>query len=509
MYILTERMSSVWLIIISMIVSAHLTICLSTTIDTTTVDQYKQKAIHCPEGEDCTIICDETEACFGSYIYCPTNHACDIQCLVHYPSTFRVCESARIFCTNSTQCDVSCWDPLTHHPLYLTYGCKDATMFWPDNKQYSLNCGDGASCWGVDIDAPYDDQPLTVECGMNECPGITINCPDNSICTVQCETTQSCQTAVINCGSGANAECYVHCDGVRGCKHLVVTGSGILTGCSGTHSCSDATFPQPPSNTDYSLTCGSGTLLQYACENAKIKCPSNAECHVICNGNHGCDNATIIWPTEGIHATSLTCGANACQNGQMPPSQPPTSVTTDPSASPTVFPSPVPTYPTYAPQNNDKVDGFDLLDPKTFYILIGLSVAVCCCSCFNVFLFFKPKKREGVNVAEQDSGAGEYKDPALSKVFSIPPVLPNLPKSLSLMFWEKEGVPQGSNERQVINNMIANGNQMMENIAEEDDLETPRGAGGGFKNDDAIELMGNSVRDSDDSGNESDVIDTI
>eukprot|EP01083_Nonionella_stella_P177475 623931_1 len=333
--------------------------CFPNVIDTNVTTQFKDAIVSCAEGEDCTVICDETEACYQANIYCPVNNACNIQCISNQSrgnvDVTHVCAQATFHCSDSTQCNVNC----TNVGMSANgYACENAAFNWPGNKNYNLHCGTGAPCRGITIDPKYNNQPFSWHCyanyGEESCGEMTFNCPANSTCDISCAYAGACKHFTLNCETTGKYPCTASCDGFNACKQGIINGIGTVTSCSEVGSCNALIFPQPPSDVAYTLECNG----KFSCSNAIIKCPADAQCHISCNGESSCVNTQIAWPTN-ISNASLTCAdISACLNVIRPdgtvvftfdPSEFPTSSPTISTFSPTTGPTSYPTFGTAIP----------------------------------------------------------------------------------------------------------------------------------------------------------------
>eukprot|EP01084_Bolivina_argentea_P017923 33424_1 len=156
------------------------------------------------------------------------------------------------------------------------------------------------------INAPSNDTNWSYECG-----------PEFA----------ACQSEIINCPTDAN--CNIICSGNSGCYHATInwpTNAYGTIACDGPihQSCFSVNFPVPPPNNDFTFACDADN----ECGAAEIYCPTNANCHIICNADKACADATIHWSNTQSIISTLTCGQNftdPCKNINFPPTYSPTS----------------------------------------------------------------------------------------------------------------------------------------------------------------------------------------
>jgi hypothetical protein len=137
-----------------------------------------------------------------------------------------------------------------------------------------------------DADCPLDcnscnvtDKSCYINCTGTVCKNITMSCPLNWQCFVNCAGPGSCEAMQLHCPD--QYTCAVSCSGPTSCKGAeVVCGGGLCT-----------------------LTCGSGTAALDSCDGAKLTC-GTGQCKANCT------------PSES-NKPAVTCGS-ACACAQCP-----------------------------------------------------------------------------------------------------------------------------------------------------------------------------------------------
>eukprot|EP01083_Nonionella_stella_P051019 135495_1 len=101
------------------------------------------------------------------------------------------CWGAQLVCPAQADCTVNCQPH---------YSCRNAQITWPTDTsvQQTLNCDGSHSCESVNFPIAPADIPLTITCGgWAECQRVTIYCPANADCTVECLDIDACNNATI------------------------------------------------------------------------------------------------------------------------------------------------------------------------------------------------------------------------------------------------------------------------------------------------------------------------
>ena len=170
------------------------------------------------------------------------------------------------------------------------------------------------------IDAPNDNVEFDFDCSYGEegCHTVTVNCPANADCNIDCSAEYACHTMVVNCPTNANSQCNIICDGHESCMNAKFYGQGVITACKQPRSCLQAKLPIPPDDYDLVLNCSQW----HSCLQADVTCPSNGDCQIFCDGDASCADTNIKWPNgTGTYDTSITCSdSDACSNFEPPPS---------------------------------------------------------------------------------------------------------------------------------------------------------------------------------------------
>jgi len=296
--------------------------------------------IEFPEPEPTTplhIDCNDWQ-CFWSEIHCPAHADCSLTC------SNSSCRYASLTCPSDATCSVVCVDEES---------CLNLAVEWPSEPGLgSLSCPASLDGLCNRVNFPPGHEVVIVCDEDNECFDTPIHCPDWNECSVICSGAMSCH--VIECPT--NAPCSVTCSGIDSCAHggnitcpedfqcdISCGGEGSRGSCTGLSiewpstpglgslecqgfaDCSRLDFPEPeptvplhidctaddyicmestircPAHAICSLTCANG-----GCEGASLICPSNATCSVDCLDESGCENMTVVWPSEpGLG--SLSC----------------------------------------------------------------------------------------------------------------------------------------------------------------------------------------------------------
>eukprot|EP01084_Bolivina_argentea_P276101 471018_1 len=297
-------------------ISSILSLSSGNIINTNSTNQYRSKRINCNENEDCTVICDESYSCYNASIYCPTNYACSINCLVDStPSTYdNICNLAHFHCPDNGQCDIIC-----------NGQCESATFYWPTtypfNTTYSLTCHGDSSCYNTLIEAPNNND-FTFNCsGPDVCRSSNFICPQNHNCNILCNGDSSCYSSVID-WSYNSIQNTLLCNGDYSCRYLkpliplnAYPLSTVIVTCYGIRSCQGIVFPIPVHNEDYQLICDE----DFKCAASYIYCPLNANCNIICSSYYACYDTTIFWSQNQLVSSLLTCTNSGCYQTTKPP----------------------------------------------------------------------------------------------------------------------------------------------------------------------------------------------
>eukprot|EP01084_Bolivina_argentea_P081753 148008_1 len=311
--------------------------------------------ISCPLNASCDVRCNHNTTCSTATINCPINSPCNVLCNGTYS-----CEYANInwsltpglgslICEGYDACTGVRYPPSVNDTTaYIVTFSKEYEMeglhiTCPKHAQCDIICTGAYSCYEVQLDCPVD-APCNVVCNANACydmdirwsmiPGIgSLSCDGSYSCkgvnfpppdpniplTINCDADYKCSGSTILCPS--NAQCTLICIGTSACQGRDIVwpstpGLGSLI-CDGAGACSYINFPPPDPNTPYTLTCDKSGECTYA----KILCPENADCSVVCTGNYACAGLSIIWPTNRNVVTTLTCAPTATDPCSPAPSQ--------------------------------------------------------------------------------------------------------------------------------------------------------------------------------------------
>eukprot|EP01084_Bolivina_argentea_P015101 28247_1 len=277
-------------------------------IETDSSQEYLFQEIHCNPSSDCTIICNHDQSCAGATIYCPTTYDCHTIC-----NSTSACASATIVwsldktitstltCERLTSCVKTTRPPIfasdDDNPFYLDctpeecygavvecplnaechitcqndFSCLNAQFIFPLTSPYTLTCEIAPSSCKDIVYSPYDNtQDLVLTADQQEMFAMsTINCPTGASCTIHCDAWGACgyssdyedayylsrSHTTINCPISGAYACDITCQGQYACRDALITGYGTLSICDGEKVCETTRFPEPPSNTEYSLEC--------------------------------------------------------------------------------------------------------------------------------------------------------------------------------------------------------------------------------------------------------------
>ena len=105
----------------------------------------------------------------------------------------------------------------------------------------------------------------SISCGLRQCKGSNIVCPQEEVCNVDCRDWFACQDAVITCPDG-NYDCTLTCRNVGACWGATVYGSQDET----------ATGKLMVTTAHLQGTSGANS----AKKSLKVNCPANGDCIV-------------------------------------------------------------------------------------------------------------------------------------------------------------------------------------------------------------------------------------
>eukprot|EP01084_Bolivina_argentea_P194370 333489_1 len=178
-------------------------------------DECKMSTIYCPTGANCNIICDSKQSCQYSNIHCPINGNCNIICDGEYS-----CAYSNIHCPMNGNCNIICTGSDYQYP------CHYATINSTLNALVTVNCSHFVSCEYLNLIAsPNKDFIQT--CGVAiSCTFMNIECPVNANCDIICLSMWSCHGVKIKCPLYGN--CNVVCSGRDTCLNMEVEWSPHL-----------------------------------------------------------------------------------------------------------------------------------------------------------------------------------------------------------------------------------------------------------------------------------------
>eukprot|EP01084_Bolivina_argentea_P047625 87781_1 len=258
---------------------ANIVLNAADIFNSTVASEFANQDINCNPNEDCTVICDAEYACWGTHIYCPTNHACNIQCTADDPNYSKSCYTAYISCPSNGQCDIVCSGEYDNQALSCEEMTVDWPMTYPYSDTYSLTCNGGMACFGLTIQAPDDNADFIYNCdNYGACQATTINCPTNGKCHINCHGQNACLQSIIVCAP--DQECHIDCNGDQSCyqANIAWPNTHMLStiNCIGNNACFGAVETIPVSCTEQQIdncccpTCTPNAYMKSRC--AEIGC---------------------------------------------------------------------------------------------------------------------------------------------------------------------------------------------------------------------------------------------
>eukprot|EP01084_Bolivina_argentea_P111104 198339_1 len=196
--------------------------------------------LHCIEGEDCQLLCDETN-CQGTTINCPsTNNTCDILCM---DISYRSCERMTI----------------------------------------NGNISNG----GALIVRGYDFQHI-----LNQ---VTISCPVNGVCSIQCIAPNACDHATIYASEGSIVNIIANGTHSLQFSNIYSSDNNVIDIiCQGYLSCADINIDsRNTSLTDVTVTTIPSNIEINQFARGNIYCSHNGKCQLNCYGNNSCIYSNI------------------------------------------------------------------------------------------------------------------------------------------------------------------------------------------------------------------------
>eukprot|EP01083_Nonionella_stella_P219633 786576_1 len=255
-----------------------------------------------------TFIASQNQQLYNYTIDCIADEDCIIQCIN------ASCALSTVSCPHDhgSYCNITCIG---------YYACDSMNVNWSSSIP-SLHCEGVFPCWGVFYPLFSDDTtPFLVNCDLPmQCYGLLITCPKHARCDILCIAERSCDFAIVSCP--LDAECNFVCNGSYSCRYLhakwsSIPGLGSLS-CNGEEACKGVWFPPPDPDTPTLITCDNIE----ECQQARIECPTNADCTIQCIADRACYHANIIWPSLPALGTLLCDGESSCSTSNFPP-QPP------------------------------------------------------------------------------------------------------------------------------------------------------------------------------------------
>ena len=181
-----------------------------------------------------------------------------------------------------------------------------------------------------------DEQILIINTAISQWQNEVIQCNNNDECIVNCDETNCCRNATLNCPI-LNHRCQITCQAAWSCYNMDInwtpTSNNSLD-CDGNIHCRDTLYPPPINDTTpYNITCDqrykcAGTILQCpvnancniicsqsnSCRSSTVYCPTNADCNIKCSSTFSCEESIIYCPSNGKCNVECTGGSSSCGN---------------------------------------------------------------------------------------------------------------------------------------------------------------------------------------------------
>lgn len=204
------------------------------------------------------INCTANNQCENSIIRCQNDEDCYLTCF----GQNYVCQMTTVICPLSAECHIRCQGPFACHDLQINAALSTGTLSLScDAENEDTNSNHGV-CGGIKVygsKMKWRRTNLTVSCrgGSNSCINAEIECPSSGHCSIDCDGTSSCESAVVR-GPTDGDHLHVRCGNERSCTNATFDGRETrelqIFGCTEYESCSNMTV-YCPSNLDGQKLC--------------------------------------------------------------------------------------------------------------------------------------------------------------------------------------------------------------------------------------------------------------
>eukprot|EP01084_Bolivina_argentea_P085601 154726_1 len=126
-----------------------------------------------------------------------------------------------------------------------SYSCRSLTLHCPNNISCNVDCVGSWACYSIDV---YGGNGNNALCDLNclssySCQYALVYCGNNAPCNLNCDQTNSCYNSKVYCGT--NSECNLNCNGVESCVSANIYINTELNpylnwNCVGSESCNHA-----------------------------------------------------------------------------------------------------------------------------------------------------------------------------------------------------------------------------------------------------------------------------
>eukprot|EP01084_Bolivina_argentea_P006238 11830_1 len=152
--------------------------------------------------------------------------------------------------------------------------------------------------------------------------GQSINCTNDTSCTIICDEIKSCFNATVNCPT--NNYCSISCLTTNSCNHITINPpqnqSLFNITFTGSYALFGVEYPIYKINdyNSFSLTCD----IANQCTGMIITCPRFANCNIFCVAAAACNQMSIQWPIIDGYGSLICDGNNACRSLNFPIPEP-------------------------------------------------------------------------------------------------------------------------------------------------------------------------------------------
>ncbi|KAJ9449167.1 hypothetical protein DIPPA_57781 [Diplonema papillatum] len=213
----------------------------------------------CPDGKDCSILCDAKEECEDSEMFC-SDQSCAIACTGE-----KACRKAEVSGSDVT-------------------------------GDFVVECSGYEACEdmkGISIAAGQTpDEPKDCSDKSSKTISAGVYCGPNVVsCRIACLSEDTCKDSNFACEANS---CVIECSESGACKDVEhrCDGSQCKATCSAYESCHDAVFDWKRAKGAVHLEC----IDVLSCKDVSIECPHGSSCVVTCSGDYSCEDLQLICP---------------------------------------------------------------------------------------------------------------------------------------------------------------------------------------------------------------------